>query len=364
MSAGRKKSDMPVVLILAGGKGERFWPRSREKTPKQLQKVYSSKTLLEETLVRAKIITHISRIYIGCNASLKKSILASHKGLTDQNFIIEPEGKNTAPIVALAALQLEKKHPGAIHVILSADHYISSLDEFKKTIDKAESAAREGFLVTLGVRPSRPEIGYGYIESEGESPSVTYQRISSFREKPGISVAMEYLESGRHYWNSGIFVWTGKSILEEFDLHANYIIDPRRSALSRGPSALKAAFNELKSDPVDIAILEKSKKIVMVPASFTWDDVGSWLSLERICSADDRGNVFVKGSDISSLLAKKSSGNIVSSSFGLVALLGVKDLIIVEDRDVLFISSRERSGEIKELIADMRKNPALQKYLL
>ena len=361
----KQKTEKPVVLILAGGKGERFWPRSREKTPKQMQKVYSGKTLLDETLLRAKKITTISRIYIGCNEALKQAILATHKGITEENFVVEPEGKNTAPIIALAALQLEEKHPGAIQVILSADHFISTLDEFKKTVKKAVKAAEEGFLVTLGVRPSRPEIGYGYIESEGKS-SHGYHKIASFREKPGMSVALEYLENGNYYWNSGIFIWSGKSILEEFNLYAKNIIDPIHSALNKKKeSALKKAFKGLKSDPVDIAILEKSKRIVMIPASFVWDDVGSWLSLERICPADENKNVFVKGSPGSHMYAKNSSGNIVSStSEGLVALLGVKDLIVVEDRDVFFISTRERSGQIKELIADLRKNHALQKFLV
>ncbi|MDH5655734.1 MAG: sugar phosphate nucleotidyltransferase [Spirochaetia bacterium] len=364
MTVSKTKSARPVVLILAGGKGERFWPRSRERTPKQLQKVYSSKTLLEETLIRAKKVTSISRIYIGCNEGLKKSILATHKGLSDKNFIIEPEGKNTAPIIALASLQLEKMHPGAVHIILSADHYISPLSEFKKTIDRAVKAAEEGFLVTIGIRPTRPEMGYGYIESSGSKDGL-YSNISSFREKPGLSVAVEYLESGRHYWNAGIFIWSGKTILQEFENHAKHIIEPVRNALQKkGKNAIAAVFRGLKSEPVDIAIMEKSRKIVMVPASFTWDDVGSWLSLERICSHDDHDNVFIAGTAKSSLFTRNSTGNIVSSSTGLVALLGVNDLVIVEDGDVIMISTKEKFSEIKELIAEVRKNPSLQKYLV
>ena len=357
----KKKLLSPAVLILAGGKGERFWPRSREKTPKQLQKVYSSKTLLEETLIRARSITGISHIYIGCNAALKKAILATHKGLTDHNFIVEPEGKNTAPIIALAALEMEKRHPGSVQVILSADHFISTIEDFKKTINTAVASAEEGHLVTLGIRPTRPETGYGYIES-GKRGKL-YFSITSFKEKPDVKQALNYINSGKYYWNSGIFIWKGSVILSEFESHAPHIMDPIRQADKKGQKALASAFKKIKSDPVDIAILEKSKNIVMVPAEFVWDDVGSWISLERICEKDSNDNVFL-GDKKSRFASRNSSHNVISSSKGLVAMLGVNNLILVEDGDVLYVASRENAGDIKELLGDLRKNPALQKYLL
>ncbi len=354
--------EKPVVLIMAGGKGERFWPRSREKSPKQLQKVYSHRTLLEETLVRARGITDSSRIFIGCNGSLKKAILASHKGIKPENFVVEPEGRNTAPIVALAALQLERKFPGSVQVVMSADHFISPVQEFKKTITRAYRAAREGWLVTLGVPPSRPETGYGYIEAGKEMAGLDARSIHSFVEKPDLNRAMKYIKRENYYWNSGIFIWSGETILSEFRQHAPEILDPLEKSY-RSTAALKKSFQKIPSQPVDIAILEKSKKIAMVPATFTWDDVGSWLSLERISRADRDGNILSPVEGKGELFVHDATGNIVSSSHKLVAMLGVHDLILVEDDGVLFVSSRSSVSEIKSMMGRMRENPSLQKYL-
>lgn len=347
---------------MAGGRGERFWPRSRERTPKQLRNVYSNKTLLEETIIRARTITDLSRIYIGCNASLRKAILSSPSGngFPEENFVVEPQAKNTAAIIALASLQIEKKYPGSVQVVLSADHFISPLDEFRNTIHKAIVAAESGRLVTLGIRPSRPETGYGYIES-GDNMG-TFIRIASFVEKPDLPKALAFINSGRHYWNSGIFVWMGSVILAEFEKHAPEIITPIRSAA--GGAKLKNAFSVIPSEPVDKAILEKSDNIVMVESTFTWDDVGSWLSLERICPADSSGNIVVSQGARTKVAARNASSNIVATSKRLVAMLGVKDIVLVDEDDVLFVSTREGIGDIKGLIAEMREDPSLQKFLL
>ena len=351
----------PLVLIMAGGKGERFWPRSRETCPKQLQKVYSDKTLLQETIDRARTITDLNSIYVGCNAALKKAILKTHK-LPASNFIVEPEGRNTAPIIALAALHFEKKFPGRTHIVLSADHYIAPPEEFKKTIQMAIACADKGFLVTLGVKPTRPDIGYGYIAAGGPLWDTGASTIKSFVEKPDLKKATSYFKKSNYYWNSGIFIWNGPVILEEFREHAAEIIGPLEKSF-RSPSKLKTSFSKIPKDPVDVAILEKSRRIAMVPATFTWDDVGSWLSLERIVPADEEGNVLVRGDKKAELYAKNSRGNIVLSSKKLVSLLGVEDVIIVEEDDLLFVSSRKGVGEIKELIGEFRQNKTLQKYL-
>lgn len=346
---------------MAGGKGERFWPRSRESRPKQLQKVYSGKTLLEETILRARAITDSKSIYIGCNPALKKAILKTHR-FPAANFIIEPEGRNTAPIVALAALQLEKKHPSRIHVVLSADHFITPLKEFQKTIGEALRAAADGWLVTLGVKPSRPETGYGYIAVGPRMKGSLAHPIQSFVEKPDAPRALEYIQKKNFFWNSGIFVWKGGVILEEFERHAPQILHPLRDSFS-GAAALKRSFARIPKEPIDTAIMERSDRIAMIPASFTWDDVGSWLSLERIVPADGDGNVLVANEGRAQLVAHQAGRNIVMSSRKLVALVGIDDVIVVEDGDVLFISGRKGIGEIKELTARLRKNQTLQKFL-
>lgn len=357
-----KKQTKPVVLIMAGGKGERFWPRSRNSNPKQLQKVYSNKTLLDETIDRALKVTSLDRIFIGCNAELKKVTLKSHKRLKPSQFVVEPEGKNTAPIVALAAIIFEKKFPGSIHIVLSADHYIYTLDGFKKTIQTAIEVARSGWLVTIGVPPNRPETGYGYIQTGKKIDSLKACKITSFKEKPNIKTAKQYLDNkGSYLWNSGIFIWEGKRIVEEFDLHAPKIIDLVRKGQA-SKSELAQAFSIIPADPVDTAIMEKTKKLAVVKAGFIWDDVGSWTSLERISNNDKSGNAYFTNHKKSSLAVHSSKNNIVVSSKPLVALLGMEDTIVVEEDDVLFIAKRNHLDDIKKFMQEMKSKAALQKF--
>ena len=356
----------PVVLIMAGGRGERFWPRSTVQNPKQLQKVYSDRTLLQETFERARNLTDPSRIFVGCNPALKQAILDSHSEFGPDQFVVEPQGRNTAPIVALAALQLERRFPGAVQIVLSADHYIAPPDEWQATMRRAVAVAEAGWLVTLGVRPSRPETGYGYIavgQALDSVPDSGAFQIESFVEKPDLARARDYFHRDNFYWNSGIFIWSGPRIIEEFKAHAPAILEPlEQDEAFADDSRLATVFPTLPEEPVDIAIMEKSSSIAMIPASFTWDDVGSWLSLERIVEADPTGNVLV-GQDGTKLVARGATGNIVVVGHKLVALQGVENLILVERDDVLYVANRDSVGEIKSLLAEMRKNPSLQNHL-
>ncbi|MCB1178939.1 MAG: mannose-1-phosphate guanylyltransferase [Leptospiraceae bacterium] len=343
---------------MAGGKGERFWPRSRESMPKQLQKVYSNKTLLRETIDRALTITDISRIFIGTNAELKKSILKTEPKFPSKNFIIEPEGKNTAPIIALASLFFRKRFGNPVQVVLSADAFISPIKEFTKNIKDAIHLA-ENNLVLLGIRPNRPETGYGYISSGKMNPSGGI-KVLGFYEKPDHKTALKYVKRKNFFWNPGIFVWKTDLIISEFEKFAPYIINPlAKSYPYKSKEELKNIFKRLPSEPVDIAIMEKSSSIEMVKASFTWDDVGSWISLERVLKGDAKENYHIGKQSFHF----KSSGNISSIKKDLVVFLGVEDLIVVEEDDLIFLASKKGFGDIKNLLSEFRKNKSLQKYL-
>jgi mannose-1-phosphate guanylyltransferase len=349
--------ESPVVLIMAGGKGERFWPRSRSNSPKQLQKVYSNKTLLRETIDRALSITSLDRIFIGTNASLKAEILRKDPKFPSNNFIIEPEGKNTAPIIALSALHFQKRFGNPNLIVLSADAFIDPVKEFAKTIERALFETEHG-LVLLGVKPNRPEIGYGYI-SAGKPTDVGFQ-VKAFFEKPDYKTAVKYIKKPNFYWNPGIFLFRVETILSEFEKHAPGILHALKNGFPfKNFGDLKNAFAILPSEAIDTAIMEKSSRIRMVPASFQWDDVGSWISLERILPGDSAKNHH-QGKEV---FYHKSKGNISSVQKDLIAFLGVDDLIVVEEPDVLFVSSRNSINEIKSMIASMRKNKVLQKYL-
>ncbi|GBF50304.1 mannose-1-phosphate guanylyltransferase [Leptospira ryugenii] len=348
--------EQPVVLIMAGGKGERFWPRSRTNSPKQLQKVYSSKTLLRETIDRALTITSMDRIFIGTNANLKQEILKKDPKFPANNFIIEPEGKNTAPIIALSALYFQKKFGNPNLVVLSADAFIDPIKEFTNTIKQALYETEHG-MVLLGIKPNRPEIGYGYI-SAGKATEAGFL-VKGFFEKPDYKTALKYIKKKNFYWNPGIFIFRVETILEEFQKHSPNILQPLASRFPfKNFGDLKTAFALLPSEAIDTAIMEKSTKIRMVEASFQWDDVGSWLSLERILP-ENQGNHH-QGKEV---FYHKAKGNISSVQKDLIAFLGVQDLIVVEEPDVLFVASRASINDIKSMLASIRKNKVLQKYL-
>lgn len=353
----KQKTEKPVVLILAGGKGERFWPRSRESSPKQLQKVYSNKTLLRETIDRALTLTDISRIYIGTNDFLKKSILKTEKILNPNNFIIEPEGKNTAPIIALASLYFKKNYNDPIQVVLSADAYVNPIKDFTGDLRRALEQISD-HLMLLGIKPNRPETGYGYI-SIGNGVVESIFRVKSFHEKPDLKNALKYMKKKNFFWNPGMFIWKTSSILEEFEKYAPYILHPLVKAYEKGKKTeLEAVFRSLPSEAIDTAILEKSTKIMMLKANFQWDDVGSWLSLERVLPGDDTGNFHIGKNSF----YFKATGNISTSPKELVVFLGVNDLVLVEEEDVTLVSSKKGIGDIKLLLAEFRKNKDLQKY--
>ncbi|TGK82306.1 mannose-1-phosphate guanylyltransferase [Leptospira noumeaensis] len=349
--------ESPVVLIMAGGKGERFWPRSRTNSPKQLQKVYSNKTLLRETIDRALTITTIDRIYIGTNANLKAEILKKDPKFPSTNFILEPEGKNTAPIIALSALYFQKKFGNPNLIVLSADAFIDPIKEFTRTIEQALYETENG-MVLLGVKPNRPEVGYGYI-STGKPTDVGYT-VKAFFEKPDFKTALKYIKKKNFYWNPGIFLFRTETILSELERHAPHILGPLKNGFPfKNFGDLKTAFQMLPSEAIDTAIMEKSNRIRMVEATFNWDDVGSWMSLERILPGDKDKNHH-QGKEV---LYHKASGNISSVQKELITFLGVKDLIVVEEPDVLLVTSREGVGDIKAMLSTMRKNKVLQKYL-
>ncbi len=345
------------MLILAGGKGERFWPRSRESSPKQLQKVYSQKTLLRETIDRALTITDLSRIYIGTNSFLKKAILKMETRFPKENFILEPEGKNTAPIIALASLFFEKKFGDPIQVVLSADAYVNPLSEFTTNIQESILVASES-LVLLGAKPNRPETGYGYL-SVGSAQGNGF-KVKSFHEKPDLKNAIKFIKKKNFYWNPGIFVWRTSVILSEFEKYAPYILNPlKKSFPFSKKEELNSVFKLLPSEAIDTAIMEKSTKIFMVKATFQWDDVGSWLSLERVMQGDSKNNFAIGKRSFHF----KSTGNISLTKKAMIVFLGVDDLILVEEEDVLLISSKKGIADIKLLLAEFKKNKDLQKYL-
>lgn len=338
-----------ISLILAGGKGVRLWPESRESRPKQLCSFFGDRTMLQHTVERLRA-EGSREVMIITNRDQQQAIerlLYPHL-IQEVDVVGEPVGKNTAPALGLALAQFQDS-PDEVLAVFPSDHYIRDEAEFHRVLGKAEAAARRGYLVTVGIVPGYPETGYGYIrcaEEEVEGvPGV--RRVSSFTEKPDEATARRYLEEGGYFWNAGIFVARVDTWLEEFARHLPSVYEMVR----QGFQAYLDRYHDLPEVSLDYGIAEKSSRVAVVPGDFGWSDVGSWKALAELLDADAAGNVLV-GDDI---IAVDSRGCLVRQCQKTVALLGAEDLVVVETEDVIFVCPKHASQEVRRLVDVLRE---------
>ena len=347
------KKDSLYAVIIAGGRGKRFWPLSREAKPKQLIALNGTKTLLHETIERISPLIPKERIYIITASSHSKHVLESTHDIPVENIIIEPQGRNTAPAIALPASILYKKDPDALMVVLPADHIVGKEDKLIEDISEAIKLADEKrVMVTFGIRPTYPETGYGYIEIN-KKLDTSFFGVQSFTEKPNRKKAKFFLESGRYLWNSGMFVFRADIFLDRVkvclpSLHSSLEKYFQQGA---GESALTEFYGTIDSISVDHGVMEKSAEdIAVLAANFSWNDVGSWSALDDIWKADETGN---RKSGCELVSISSESNTIYSKK--LVALLGVDNLIIVETDDALLICKKDRAQEIKSMVEEIER---------
>ena len=344
--------DHIYAVIMAGGSGTRFWPRSRIDRPKQLLNITGDEILLIKTIELIKPIIPISRIKIVTTLSQADAVKRTAPEIPYENIIIEPFGKNTAPAIGISALFIERDDPDAVMVILPADHYIEDKSRFHKTIMASAYQASQGdFLITIGIPPRGPETGYGYIEADElmDKKNLIYS-VKSFHEKPDIDRARLFIKQGNFFWNSGIFISSASSMLKEIAqyLPHNYTwLVKIRSSLNRPEESgvIREAYKEMEAISIDYGVVERSKNVLMVEGGFGWNDVGSWPSAAQYWPMDKDRNA-----SIGEVINLDSSKCIVYSPKKPVALLGVEDLVIVEEEDVLLVCKRERSQEVKKLV--------------
>ena len=348
-----------VAVIMAGGKGERFWPRSRRNMPKQfLSLTDDGKTMIQLTVERIKPLVEIDDVFIVTNKDYKTLVKEQLPNLPEENIILEPMAKNTAPCIGLASMYIKKKYEDAVMVVLPSDHLIKFNSMFINTLKDAAETAEEGNnIVTIGITPNYPETGYGYINFGDEKPNAKNNDVyivERFVEKPNIEKAKEYLLSGKYLWNSGMFVWKASTILAQFEkflpeTYEGLLKIEEAIGTEDMEQVLESEFSKFKSESIDYGIMEKAKDIYTIPGNFGWDDVGSWLALERFNRTNDSGNV-VSGNVIS--IDTKNS--IIQGSDKLIATVGVDNLIVVDTEDALLICKKESAQDIKRVLENLK----------
>jgi mannose-1-phosphate guanylyltransferase len=343
MTSRTAKSPEIHAVLLVGGKGERFWPASTPQRPKQFLRIFSDKSMVAETVDRISSTVPKTNIHYVLPPHLVDILRQEIKGVKSKNMIIEPEGRNTAPAIALAARVLSHK-PDAVMAVLPADHLISPKKTFLADLKAAARLAQKGYLVTFGIPPSRPETGYGYIEIDSNTPLGRRGfKVKRFREKPDKRTANRYLKSGNFFWNSGMFTWKVSAIIEAFREYHSQIYKALLAERSREPT--KQSYARLEATSVDYAIMEKAQNVAVVPARFCWDDVGSWSALERHLPQG-----LDKNTRIGKLVALESEGCIVYAPQGEVVLLGVRDLVVVRAKDTVLVCAKDRAADVKKLL--------------
>lgn len=351
-------------MILAGGSGTRFWPLSRESHPKQLLNITGSKTLIQETLERLRPIIPPENLYIVSQEAhaYETCTQLGPLGFPTEHLIAEPVGRNTAPAVALAS-QLIKHNPDEVMAVFPADHVIRDQENFLKSLKIGEAAARQGHLVTLGIRPTSPATGYGYIQVGDPLPANnSVHKVERFIEKPERKVAENLLRQGGHLWNAGMFLWKVSSFMDalkqflpEVDsalsgITKHFTTLPGRYGFQKLDKEGLAIYDQLPSISIDHGIMEMAKNVVVVPCEMGWSDVGSWDALEGVLTADERGNVVTRN-----VYLMDGSGNIVLSNHRLIATLGVDNLVIVDTPDALLVCPKDRAQDVRKLVGELRE---------
>jgi mannose-1-phosphate guanylyltransferase len=354
-------------VIIAGGKGTRFWPLSRAERPKQLLKILSDRSLIDETAERVYALTQSTRTLVVTIAEQVGAMRKELRALPRDNFIAEPQGKNTAPCIGLAALEVLRRDPRGVMIVLPADHWVADMKAFQRTLKAAvELAVRQDRLITIGIRPDYPETGYGYIMkgklTAGTKPA-SFQ-VKRFTEKPAVALAKKLVRQGS-LWNSGIFVWKAATLIELLNRYQPEIgarlrtIDKAANGKSLGNpnpklrAVIAREYKKMPSISIDYAVLEKAGaegRVLTVEADFGWSDVGSWAAVHRMMHKDVHGNA---GNGRWLQLGAKNC--LIHSRDRLIVLLGIENAVIVDTADALLVGDLSRSQEVRELVDELQR---------
>ena len=350
---------MLIPVILSGGAGTRLWPVSRELHPKPFIRLPDNENLLQKTLRRAAALPGVTEVLTVTNRDhyfLTRDNYAETGIDLDFDYLLEPVGRNTAPAIAVAAARIMARHGAeAVLLVLSADHLIRDQSAFSAAVDEAVYLASENWLVTFGIKPTAAETGYGYIEM-GEALAGAGHKVARFVEKPSADIADQYLASGRHYWNAGLFCFKAGQVLQALDKYAPDVMQAVNNTLSQTNLAAQPTvldpqtFADVPAISIDYALMERAENVAMVTARFDWSDIGSWSALAQLTAADAQGNRF--DGDV---IALDSHDNYVSGGKRVIAVVGIKNLIIVDTPDALLVAEAGRAQDVRQVVAEVKR---------
>ncbi len=346
---------MLIPTIMAGGSGTRLWPLSRRMLPKQFLSLSGSKPMLQETLLRLSGIT-LSDPVVVCNEAHRFLVADQMLQLGEENaaILLEPEGKNTAPAIAVAAIQALKQDEDVLMLVLAADHVIENKDAFHQAIAQAEKLAMDGYLTTFGIVPTAAETGYGYIQ-RGDKLGDGF-RVSRFVEKPDEQTAQAYLESGDYFWNSGMFLFKAKKYLSELEKYQPDIYQACLNTMENGQQDLdffrldKESFSQCPADSIDYAVMEKTDAAVVVPLDAGWNDIGSWSALWEMNEKDEKNNAIY-----GDVLSFESEDCLIHADHRLVTTVGVDNLVVIETKDAVLVADKSQSQNVKNIVEQLRQ---------
>lgn len=354
-----------TALIMAGGKGERFWPKSREKCPKQFLDITGSgRTMLQLTIERILPLVDINDIYVVTNERYKKLVKEQIEGIPEDNIICEPAGRNTAPCIGLGAIHILHKNEDAIMIVLASDHMIKDESSFRETVKKAIAIAAENKnMVTLGIFPTAPETGYGYIKKNNKIRKGSATAVDAFVEKPDKCTAEKYIETGEYLWNSGMFVWKASTIMDAFKRYMPDIYEDLERIRNSFESpqemeTLQEVFSTIRAESIDYGIMEKAENVFVIAGEFDWDDVGSWLAVERIKQYDENQNVIT-----GNIVSVNTHDCIIEAENRLMVTIGIENLVIVNTGDITLIGKKTHMDEIKAVMEKIKKETGNEEYL-
>ena len=353
-----QSKDLIHPVIMSGGAGSRLWPLSRQLYPKQLLPLASERTMIQEAAERVKGAQFASPLVV-CNQEHRFLIAEQlrESGVKDPLIVLEPIGRNTAPVAAIAALMLAEKDPSALVLLMPADHVVEDRAAFTSAVEIAATAAREGAIATFGIQPAGAETGYGYIQRGEATPTKGAYRVKRFVEKPDRETAQSYVDAGDYFWNSGIFMFRAKTYLEELEHFEPEIAARCREAVAKGKKDLdffrldNEAFTASPSKSIDYAVMERTTRAVVVPVSMGWNDVGSWQSLWDIGARDKAGNA--SEGDVVAVNVKNSY---LRSEGPLLAAVGVEDVVVVATQDAVLVTRRGATQEVKKVVEEIERS--------